>query len=271
MKFGQTQEKQEVVKTAKTKKYNTTDLNPETTFERHVFHRDQFAHYLRWTHILKVAKINEKVVDFGCGSGNLLEVLYRNRFKCEQYTGIDIRKQTITNASERYNNVSWANFICEDLITKDINNTDFKLLQADKVCSFEVLEHVGKQNADIFLQNFKDCGNENALYYLSTPNFNENVGAAGNHTYDSGDGRGVDVQEFSHEELQILLCKYFDIVEYFGTFASERDYKPFMNEWQINMFNSLKEYYDANLVSNIMAPMFPAQSRNTLWVLKRKQ
>jgi 2-polyprenyl-3-methyl-5-hydroxy-6-metoxy-1,4-benzoquinol methylase len=270
MKFGQTQEKQEVVKTAKTKKYNTTDLNPETTFERHVFHRDQFAHYLRWTHILKVAKIDEKVVDFGCGSGNLLEVLYRNRFKCEQYTGIDIRKQTISNATERYSSVSWANFICEDLITKDINNTDFKLLQADKVCSFEVLEHVGKQNADIFLQNFRDCGNENATYYLSTPNFNEKVGAAGNHTYDSGDGRGVDVQEFSIEELQELLSKYFEIQEYFGTFASERDYKPFMNEWQTNMFNSLKEYYDANLVSNIMAPMFPAQSRNTLWVLKRK-
>ena len=121
------------------------------------------------------------------------------------------------------------------------------------------------------MQNFRDCGKLDALYYLSTPNFNENVGAAGNHTYDSGDGRGVDVQEFKHEELKSILLKYFNIVEYFGTFASERDYKPFMNEWQINMFNSLKEYYDANLVSNIMAPMFPAQSRNTLWVLKRKQ
>jgi hypothetical protein len=37
------------------KKYNTTDLDPEATFERHVFHRDQFAHYLRWTHVLKAA------------------------------------------------------------------------------------------------------------------------------------------------------------------------------------------------------------------------
>jgi hypothetical protein len=89
MKFGETQEKQEVVKPVKTKKYNTTDLDPETTFERHVFHRDQFAHYLRWTHILKVAKIGEKIVDFGCGKGNLLEVLYRNRFKSgKELTGI---------------------------------------------------------------------------------------------------------------------------------------------------------------------------------------
>ena len=30
-----------------------------------------------------------------------------------------------------------------------------------------------------------------ATYYLSTPNYDPSVGAAGNHTYDSGDGRGV--------------------------------------------------------------------------------
>ena len=60
------------------KVYNTTDLRPDQAFERHVFHRDQFAHYLRWTHILKEAKIGESIVDFGCGAANLLEVLYRN-------------------------------------------------------------------------------------------------------------------------------------------------------------------------------------------------
>lgn len=270
MKFGETQEKQIVVKTAKTKKYNTTDLDPETTFERHVFHRDQFAHYLRWTHILKVAKIGETIVDFGCGKGNLLEVLYRNRFKCQKYIGIDIRKQTIEQSKDKFKNVDWAEFHDEDLILNS-NGLDFNSFQADKVCSFEVIEHVGKQNGDIFLQNFLKCGKKDALYYLSTPNFDEKVGAAGNHTYDAGDERGIDVQEFGHDELKELILKYFDIVEYFGTFASERDYKPFMNEWQTEMFNSLKEYYDSNLVSNIMAPLFPAQSRNTLWVLKQKQ
>ena len=85
-----------------TKKYNTTDLDPQTTFERHVFHRDQFAHYLRWTHILKEAKIGEKIVDFGCGKGNLLEVLYRNKFKCKHYIGIDIREKTISKAREHF-------------------------------------------------------------------------------------------------------------------------------------------------------------------------
>ena len=62
-----------------------------------------------------------------------------------------------------------------------------------------------------------------------------------------------------------------DIVRKFGTFASIRDYKPLMNDWQTKMFEALKEYYDSNILSNIMAPLFPAKSRNTLWILKRKE
>jgi SAM-dependent methyltransferase len=249
------------------KKYNTTDLDPETTFERHVFHRDQFAHYLRWTHILKEAKIGETVVDFGCGKGNLLEVFYRNKFKCEKFIGIDIRKQTIEQAKNKFSKIDWVEFYADDLIFPQVDYSQFK---ADKVCSFEVIEHVGKQNAHAFLKNFKKCGNENATYYLSTPNYDANVGAAGNHTYDSGDGRGVAIQEFDHFELQLIIEEHFNIVQKFGTFASIRDYKPLMNEWQLNMFNELKKYYDSNLISNIMAPFFPENSRNTLWVLKSK-
>lgn len=37
------------------------------------------------------------------------------------------------------------------------------------------------------------------------------------------------------------------------------------------MFSELRKYYDTNLLSNIMAPFFPEQSRNTLWVLKVKE
>lgn len=249
------------------KVYNTTDLRPDQAFERHVFHRDQFAHYLRWTHILKEAKIGESIVDFGCGTANLLEVLYRNKFKQKEYIGIDIREKTIQQAAEKYADVPWAHFYVADLVK---NYMDFSQFNADKVCAFEVLEHVGKQNAHKFLENFKACGNNNATYYLSTPNYDPSVGAAGNHTYDSGDGRGVDIQEFDHWELEGILKCHFDIVKKFGTFASAKDYKPLMNDWQQKMFDALKEYYDSNLIANIMAPMFPDASRNTLWVLKRK-
>lgn len=247
--------------------YNTTDLNPLTTFERHVFHRDQFAHYLRWTHILREAKIGDTIVDFGCGQGNLLEVLYRNKFKCTEYIGMDIRPKTIELAAEKFKMVEWATFLVQDLIYP---TEPFELFGADKVCSFEVIEHVGKQNVEKFLENFKNCGHARSKYYLSTPNHDAKVGAAGNHTYDSHDGRGIANQEFTHQELQTHIEKQFKVVKKFGTFASSSDYRPLMSDWQEKMYNAMKEYYDSNLVSNIMAPMFPEHSRNTLWVLSQK-
>lgn len=251
----------------KKSKYNTTDLDPKTSFEKHVYHRDQFAHYLRWTHVLNQATIGETVADFGCGGGSLLEVFYRNKFKCKKYVGLDIRKKTIEAAKEYFSVVPWAEFHAVDLI---LDKFPYDEIQADKVISFEVAEHIGKQNIDVFLQNFRDCGNANATYYLSTPNYDEKVGAAGNHTYDSGDGRGHAVQEFAHAELQAHLEKYFTIEKKYGTFASQTHYKHLLTPAQKEVWEGLKEYYDSNLIANIFAPFFPEVARNCMWVLKRK-
>lgn len=252
------------------KNYNTTDLDPETAFERHIFHRDQFAHYLRWTYILKEAKIGESIIDFGCGKANLLEVLYRNRFKPSQYVGIDIRKKTVQQAEEKFRSVKFPKlFITADLVQPSDN---FSKLEAEKVVSFEVIEHVGKQNAKQFLENFKQCGKKGAKYYLSTPNFDPSVGAAGNHTYDSGDGKGKQPQEFEHFELQELILESgFTIKDKFGTFASQRDYEGTLTDGQREVYDQLRKYYDSNLISNIMAPIIePELARNCLWVLEVK-
>ena len=251
--------------------YNTTDLDPESTFERHVFHRDVFAHFLRWTHVLREARIGDSVVDFGCGRGNLLEVLYRNRFRPSRYVGFDIREQTIANAREKFAGITKfrVEFHAVDLVQTPV--AAFEQLNADKVCSFEVLEHVGKQNAAAFLDRFMACGSPDATYYLSTPNYDAHVGAADNHTYDSGDGRGRVPQEFEFDEtLAAVLAAGFEVQRVFGTFASQRDYVQAMTAEQAVVYEQLKEYYDSNLVSNIMAAIMPARlARNALWVMKR--
>jgi 2-polyprenyl-3-methyl-5-hydroxy-6-metoxy-1,4-benzoquinol methylase len=249
------------------KNYNTTDLDPKRSFEKHVFHRDQFAHYFRWSHILKQLRIGQRICDFGCGGGALLEVAYRNMYKQEIYVGLDIREKTIAKAKEAFADVNWAKFFAADLCKKDFK---YELIRADHVCSFEVIEHIGKQNAHAFLENFKACGREKATYYLSTPNFNANVGAAGNHIYDAGDGRGKVPQEFEHSELEALLSEHFTITKKYGTFASQRDYITSMDEHQLSVYNRLKEYFDVTLLANFMAPMFPELSRNTLWIMKAK-
>jgi 2-polyprenyl-3-methyl-5-hydroxy-6-metoxy-1,4-benzoquinol methylase len=239
--------------------YNKTQLNPDTTFERHVYHRDQFAHYLRWTHVLKRARIGMKVLDFGCGSGNLLEVFYRNRFKLEKYLGLDVREKTIEQANEKFKMVPWSLFKSKDLCGDIEINNDW-----DMICSFEVVEHIGKQNIDKFLQNIKSCCNENTKVLISTPNYDEKVGAAGNHIIDGK------ICEFEHSELQEIIEKYFTVEEKYGTFASQKDYKGKMNDSEMQLFEKLGKYYDTNLMSVIFAPLFPEESRNCLWILKTK-
>lgn len=238
-------------------KYNITQLNPNIAFERHVFHRDMFAHFLRWSHVLKIAKIGDNILDFGCGNGNLYEVLYRNRYSPKRYLGLDIRKQTIEKNKARFPK---AEFQYQDLI----NNCNYGI-DWDIITSFETIEHVGKKNVSKFLDNIKKHCNKNTNVLISTPCYDEKVGAAQNHIYDGGP------QELTYNEMKQLLEERFEIITHYGTFASQKDYKDYMEDWQIKMFNKLSEYYDTNLLSVIMAPFFPEYSRNVIWKLRLKK
>lgn len=246
------------------KPYNTTQLTPQQEFERHIYHRDQFAHYLRWTHVLKNAKIGQTILDFGCGSGEMLEVFYRNKFRPKKYLGLDIRKQTIDENKEKFKNLDFAEFrqadLCQDEL--DLGQT------FDVITCFEVMEHIGHANADAFLDNIAyHCGPDTVVY-LSTPNYDPNVGAANNHLL----GPDKEVGEWDHFELQKKLEEFFTIEKKFGTFASIKDYKADLTGWKKEAFEELREYYDSNLLSNMMAPMIPAEhARNCLWVLKVRE
>lgn len=241
--------------------YNKTQLNPDICFEKNIYHRDQFAHFFRWTHVLKIAKIGQTILDFGCGSGNLLEVFYRNRYSPKRYIGLDIRKKTINSANEKWKNLSsFVEFKSVDLCSENLClNETF-----DIICSFEVIEHIGKKNIDIFLKNIIKHADGKSKILISTPCYDEEVGAAENHIIDG------EVGEFTFNELKLVLERYFLIENVWGTFASKKDYKNYLNDWQKKMFEKLNEYYDSNLISNLMAPFFPELSRNCLWSLKLK-
>lgn len=250
------------------KNYNTTQLDPLTTFERHVFHRDQFAHYLRWSHVLKRApKKDGKILDVGCGSGNLYEVLYRNRYTPAKYVGLEYREKTV-----KINRIKWEDQPVEfhqfDFVKDDMSRfgNDF-----DIICSFETLEHCGIQNVETALLNMKKCMNENTILLLSTPCYDQSVGAADNHTYDSGDGRGVAVQEMTYDEFKSKIENVgLKIVNNWGTFASIRDYKDHLKEIPglESIYEKLHDYFDANVLSSLMAPLFPGHSRNVMWECK---
>lgn len=245
---------------------NKTQLTPSRVFERHVYHRDMFAHYFRWMHVLKYAK-NATILDFGCGSAELLLTLYANRIKFKKYIGLDIRDKTINKLTVKYKQIKNAEFhTCNLLEENDIANFRHK---ATLVTSFEVIEHIGKNNGNLFMKHFAEMGFQNALYFLSTPVFSKKVGAARNHTFDSGDGRGVDVQEFERQEIiDLFAANDLAVLEKYGTFSSITDYSYLLSGWKLHMFNELKKYFDINILSNIMAVFFPEQSRNIIYKLK---
>lgn len=245
------------------KEYNITQLTPQKEFERHIYHRDQFAHYLRWSHVLKNAKIGQKILDYGCGSGEMLEVFYRNRYRPHTYVGIDIREKTILGNLEKFKTLDFATFMCKDLCKPfDLGET------FDVITSFEVMEHIGHANADAFLSNLLNHCDEKTVIYISTPNYDSKVGAAENHLL----GPTKEIGEWDHFELQAKLETYFDIQHKYGTFASIKDYKMDLQGWKREMFDALREYYDTNLLANLMAPVIPAErARNCLWVLKAKE
>lgn len=246
--------------------YNTTQLNPETTFERHVFHRDQFAHYLRWSHILKIAKIGMNILDVGCGSGNLLEVFYRNKFKGKQYLGLEYRSVTVAKNNLKFAGVDWANFEQCDITQDNLIRKTKDGLGWDIITCFEVLEHVGKKNVDKVLENIYNNMSNKTRCYISTPVYDPVVGPAANHVVD-----GV-IGEMTYNELkEKILNAGFEIEKTYGTFASIKDYEFLLTGWQREMFNHLKDYYDTNLLAVLMAPFFPEQSRNCMWILKKKE
>ena len=244
--------------------FNTTQLNPETAFERHVFHRDQFAHYLRWSFVLNRLSPGSKILDFGCGSGNLYEVLYRNRYSPERFLGIDIRKQTIDKNKEKFPKAEWLahNLVDEKFTENCLSIYGYIGNDWDAICSFEVIEHVNKNNGQIFVNNLASLCSTKTIVYLSTPNYDPEVGAADNHIYDGK------IQEYTHRELEKLLDTRFEVIEKFGTFASKRDYYKLLDEPMRQLWDRMHTYWDSNLMANIFAPLFPEESRNCLWVLK---
>jgi hypothetical protein len=135
-------------------------------------------------------------------------------------------------------------------------------LKPNFVTCFEVLEHVEPRMMIAMLEHVKSLATDDAEFYFSTPCWNR-VDCADNH-----------VNEMLYQSLGSLFERRgFDIVRVSGTFASIRDYQHLLRNtpWgDLNhLFDALRGHYDSNFLSCIFAPLFPANSRNCLWELRK--
>jgi SAM-dependent methyltransferase len=231
--------------------YNKTQLYIDKATDRGIVHRDYLAHTLRWTHILKFAKVGMRILDVGCGVNTPLAMtFYTNRYKPSLYCGLDIRTDFKPPVEFPFTCDLRGGFD----VTESREWIALGTKQWDAVICLEVIEHMDKAHGQLLLDNLSMLP-ENTTIFLSTPCYNGSK--AGNHVY-----------EWEYEELKDELSEAFKIEEHFGTFASQRDILPVASEAERTVFDQLRRYYDSNLLAILLAPNHPEASRNCIWRLK---
>lgn len=251
--------------------YNKTQLNVIEDMQRHVFHRDRLAHFFRWAHVMRAMRQGYRVLDLGCGSGNLAIMLYANRFDTK-YVGVDIRGKTMDTAQSYFEGKKFrAQFIIgdlcadgwQDLALKNLGDND-EPTYPHVITSFEFIEHIPGDQVEPFLLRAKQCMGRETAFYLSTPCF-DGVRKAENH-----------VKEWFYGELKELLEKHFVIEKHWGTFMSQKDFEDCIaddsprNQAMWEVWAKLKEYYGSETLAILFASMFPDRSRNCIWKLRLK-
>lgn len=247
---------------ARGKHIDNTHLSIDQAEERGFIHRDYIAHCLRWTHVAKwMGKPDHrkdcKLLDIGCGKDvPLAKMLMTSRMASDglTYIGIDYNKLEMPKAFE---NTKFKPTLIGNVAFPDVQ---LPIEKFDVITSFEVLEHVEPVHAFKMLQGMYDRLADDGVVFVSTPVYDEKVGAADNH-----------VNEMSYETMQAMIAHAgFEIDDHFGTFASIKDYKEVLEKEDIDgVFNRLRAYYDSNYLATIFAPLYPRHSRNVLWRLKK--
>lgn len=244
----------------KEKQVDMTYLDIEKANERLMFHRDYMAHATRWTHIEGVVRDGDRLLDIGCGKlAPLAKVLYTNRHTSVKYLGVDYGKiKPDIKFGASFSPIFWEEQDASKLNKRFVHDT---LGGAPTiVTSFEMFEHMQPDRAVEILINLREICDSDTTLYFSTPVFNGK--AAKNH-----------INEFGQKSFETMLTGLgFTIDNMWGTFASQRDYKPLIQarygQAGVDLFEAHKEYFNADLVSNLWAPLFPRQSRNIMWRLK---
>ena len=238
--------------------FDKTHLSIDKVEDSMFVHRDYIAHCMRWTYVQRHLIMGGKwrdhaLLDVGCGKDlPLYKMLCSNKLSGVRYYGVDINKLELP---EKFANRKVAATL--------YGETDFCSLtpaeEIDLVTSFEMLEHVPFEYAAATLKHMHTVTKPTGQIIISTPVFDPQVGMAKNH-----------INEMTREQLMDLLSDAgWKVVKNFGTFASEKDYKPHMSEEDINVLNRLREYYDSHYLATIFAPLYPQHARNNLWVCEK--
>lgn len=255
------------------KSIDKTYLSIDNATDRGFIHRDYVAHCLRWTHVIKRMYERKtyqtaRILDIGCGRElPFAKTLYSSKLAPAIYYGVDVgpiedEAVAVIGKTKKFPHKLWENTNFLELMREDLDSDPDGVSNnhtlPNIVTCFEVLEHVEPRMMFAMLAKMNELTTDDARFFISTPCWNM-VDCAANH-----------VNEMKYDALGAGFERHGFVVEnVYGTFASIRDYESLLSVSERYIFDKLREYYDTNFLSCIFAPLFPAQSRNCLWELRK--
>lgn len=222
-------------------------------------HRDYAAHFFRWGFAKKgfITHDVTTVLDIGCGPDlALMKVLLGGGPKQlpKHYTGVDLNSIRYKGRPSRATIHQHANFL-DPAWRKATLTPPYGLLTC-----FEVIEHMPVPEGLALLKAAREQVAKDGHFLLSTPVFNG--AAARNH-----------IHEYTIPELQGQVEKAgWTVAKRYGTFASWPELKKALQHSHagkphLDTIMALRDYYDGEVLSCFLAPLYPDASRNNLWVL----
>lgn len=234
--------------------YNRTHLPIDTAEERMIVHRDYIAHCLRWSHVMKHARIGQTILDLGAADFPLAMAFYTNKYKPNLFVGVEIRDAMLAKAKEKLAKAPFQIEYIQADLCKEFDKIPKHVY--DIITSFEFIEHIPGEQVEPFLINVKSLMSLETTFFLSTPCY-DGKNMAENH-----------IKEWYYDELKTLLEKHFTIEASFGTFINQSAVKEVGTPAVIEVFEKLRGYYDSNYLATIFAPLYPEKARNCIWRLK---
>lgn len=246
--------------------YDGTQLRAE--HHGYFVHRDYGAHFFRWGFVTKLVAPGMRILDVGCGQDLAFERVLSapNVFmNCKPEKVVAVDWNTINTGFnpawlQKHEEYDFCTRWPELIGSFSPVNGQWREIQGNRfdiIICLEVIEHMNEESGDKLLEGIWRCMKDNGVAVISTPVFNGY--AAANH-----------IREYTIPEMAEKLERAgFTIEKRYGTFASMPDLKKAWSAEEQAICQRLSEYYGNDVISCFLAPLYPDQARNNVWICRK--